>query len=386
MGNISLEEKIKRATAVICKQGMFPFPVNATTIAITKHVVGPVEDELDLICAFDQKASQTLEELKASSGLPGKEVERRADSLARKGLVFNQPSSTGVMVYRLLPLMNVGVLEYKFMGPLKGDEKEKELAELFERLMRDVRDQVQANYDTLVPVFQMTLPVDRTVPARTNDEGKTIRIIPLERKVGAPEEVVLPSQSVDEIIDKFEEIAVGRCFCRQRRKTLGHACATDAPVENCFTFGKSARFTSSQGFARMLTKEEARKIMREAEDAGLVHKAFHPNAIEARPETSICNCCKDCCDTLNTWREGALPLNNSTYYLSVIDQDACTGCGICESWCPTQAIRMNDEGKAERDEKACFGCGICARFCPEGAISLQEGLRRVFILPPRMRQ
>ncbi len=38
---------------------------------------------------------------------------------------------------------------------------------------------------------------------------------------------------------------------------------------------------------------------------------------------------KDCCDTLRIWRDGTLPMINSTYHLSVIDMDACTGCGTC---------------------------------------------------------
>ena len=206
------------------------------------------------------------------------------------------------------------------------------------------------------------------------------------RSVELPEEFILPSQRVVDIINKFDDIAVGRCFCRQRRKMLGEPCDTDAPMMNCFTFGKSARHTAAQGFAQKITKEEAFKIMKEAEEAGLVHKAFHPGSNVSRPETSICNCCKDCCDTLKIWRDGVFPLNNSTYYLSFIDQEACSGCGICVERCPTEAIKLNDNEEAERDESLCFGCGICARFCPEEAISLKEGLRKVFILPPRLRQ
>jgi len=53
--------------------------------------------------------------------------------------------------------------------------------------------------------------------------------------------------------------------------------------------------------------------------------------------------------------------------------------------CPTDAIALSEEGLAVRDESACLGCGVCARFCPEAAISLKEGLRKVFILPPRLR-
>jgi len=386
MTDISLADKFRSAAGVVCRQGMFPFPVNDTTISIIKHAVGDNADELDFICAFNQKASQTLEELGSSCEFSAEEIDRLATSLAKKGLIFNQPNSAGIMVYRLLPLMLVGLMEYKFMEELKGDDEEKQLAELFQKLLDEVRDQVQENYDNLMPMLKSAPPTDRTVPARVTEDGKAIRIIPLDKTVEVPDEFILPSQSVDNIIDKFDEIAVGYCFCRQRRKVLGHSCAINAPVMNCFTFGKSARHTAAQGFTRMITKEEARKIMMEAEEAGLVHKAFHPGSNVSRPETSICNCCKDCCDTLNLWRDGAFPLINSTYYLSIIDQDACSGCGICVERCPTDAIELNDEGVAERDENSCFGCGICARFCPEEAISLKEGLRRVSVLPPRLRQ
>jgi ferredoxin len=381
-----LDEKYRQAASVVCKQGAVPFPVNDTTIAIIQNVIGDNEEELDFVTAFAKKPSQTMEELKESTGLPEEKIDQLATSLAAKGLIFNQPSSSGVMVYRLLPLMTVGVLEYKFMGELKGDEKEKELAQLFERLIGEVREQIQKNYDNLIPMFKAAPPVDRTVPMRTTEDGKPIRVISLDKKVEVPEEFVLPSQTVEKIIEKFDDIAVGHCFCRQRHKTLGDSCDLNAPMLNCFTFGKSARHTVAQGFAKPVTKEEALKIMKEAEKVGLVHKAFHPGSNVSRPETSICNCCKDCCDTFNFWRDGALPLINSTYYLSVIDQDLCTGCGICVERCPTDAITLNAEGVAERDEASCVGCGICARFCPEQAVSLKEGLRRVFVLPPRLRK
>ena len=382
----SLDKKYEQAAQVVCRQGIVPFPVNDTTISILKHVIEDDEEELEFINAFRDQPSQTVEQLKESSNLPEEKIEQLATSLAQKGLMFNQPSSSGVMVYRLLPLMTVGLMEYTFMGELKGDEREQALAKLFEKLIMEVGDQVQGNYDNLVPVFETSPPVDRTVPLRTTDEGRDIKVIPIDKSIEVPEEFVLPSQSVEEIINKFNDIAVGRCFCRQRRKMLGEPCDTDAPMMNCFTFGKSARHTAAQGFAQKITKEEAFKIMKEAEEAGLIHKAFHPGSNVSRPETSICNCCKDCCDTLKIWRDGVFPLNNSTYYLSFIDQEACSGCGICVERCPTEAIKLNDNEEAERDESLCFGCGICARFCPEEAISLKEGLRKVFILPPRLRQ
>jgi Pyruvate/2-oxoacid:ferredoxin oxidoreductase delta subunit len=385
MTQLALEEKFKKAAGVICKQGMVQFPVNDTAVAIVVAAVGEIEEELELIYAFRRQPSQTLDQLVESSGFPAEKVDRLAASLAQKGLVFNQPNSAGLMVYRLLPLMLVGLMEYKFMVKVTGSEEEKKLARLFEKLLAELRDQTQQNYDELAPLFSAAPAVDRTVPARMSEDGKLIKTIPVDKTLDIGDEFILPSQTVAEIINKFDDIAVGHCFCRQRRSLLGDHCSTDAPVLNCFTFGKSARHTAAQGFAQMVSKEEALKIMREAAQAGLIHKAFHPGSRETSPETSICNCCKDCCDTLGLWRSGTLPLINSTYYLAVIDQQACSGCGTCVGWCPTDAIALNDEGLAQRDENACLGCGVCSRFCPEEAISLKEGLRRVFIMPPRLR-
>lgn len=385
MNQISMAEKLKKAAEVICKQGMFQFQVSQTAIDIIEAAVGKNAEELDLIYAFRLQPSQTMDQLLASSGFAEEKIQQLTASLAKKGLLFNQPNSAGVMVYRILPLMLVGLMEYKFMVELTGSPEEKQLAELFERLLAELRDQIQNNYDALMPLFKSAPASDRTVPARVDEDGRPIRIIPVGKTLAGVEEVVVPSQTVEEIINKFDDIAVGYCFCRQRRSLLGEPCSTAAPTLNCFTFGKSARHTAAQGFAKKISKQEALKIMQAAEEAGLVHKAFHPGSKESSPETSICNCCKDCCDTFGLWRSGTLPLINSTFYLSVIDPEACTGCGICVERCPTDAIWLTDEGWAQRDENACLGCGVCSRFCPEEAIALKEGLRKVYIMPPKRR-
>jgi len=155
--------------------------------------------------------------------------------------------------------------------------------------------------------------------------------------------------------------------------------------ENCFTFGKSARYVAEQGFGRLVSKEEALEIMKNSEDDGLIHKAFHPHSDITKTETSICNCCKDCCGTLEWWRMGIVALINSTNYLSQVDPDLCVGCGTCVEKCPVDAIKLNDSEKAEVNAEYCIGCGVCAHFCPENAISLLEGMRKVYVAPPRLR-
>jgi heterodisulfide reductase subunit A len=59
--------------------------------------------------------------------------------------------------------------------------------------------------------------------------------------------------------------------------------------------------------------------------------------------------------------------------VSRVNQDICIGCGICESLCPFNAIRLfkvNKRRKAKTITASCKGCGICAAHCPTIAISM----------------
>ena len=70
----ALDEKYLQAAQVICKQGIMPMPVNETSIEIVKMVVEDDEEELDFILAFDEKASQTTEQLLASSRFSAEQI------------------------------------------------------------------------------------------------------------------------------------------------------------------------------------------------------------------------------------------------------------------------------------------------------------------------
>ena len=52
-----------------------------------------------------------------------------------------------------------------------------------------------------------------------------------------------------------------------------------------------------------------------------------------------------------------------------IDEDKCTGCGLCEQVCPNQTIEECEEGIRKIDNKECLVCQDCAAVCPVDAIS-----------------
>ena len=376
-------DKYRKAARVIVKAGFLPFPVNDTMIELLKILLD--EEDLDFIMAFKRKPSQTMEQLKVSSKMSEEEILSHVKKLAKKGFIFNQPSSKGVMVYRLMPLVMVGVFEYTFMKKIEFTEDNKELAALFAKLFNELSDFIQENYDTVITLFQNMPPFDRTIPILDkNVSGEEINI-EINEKLEVPEEIIIPTQKVEDLIKKFKDIAVGYCFCRHHQDLLGNPCKQTKLRENCFTFGKSARYVTEQGFGRIISQEKALKLIKESEKDGLVHKAWHPHSDISKDETSICNCCEDCCGTFDWWRKGSTAMINSTNFISIIDKDSCVGCGTCIEKCPVGAIELNGDDKAERNSDWCIGCGVCVHFCPENAISLKEGLRKVYVPPPRLR-
>jgi heterodisulfide reductase subunit A len=58
-----------------------------------------------------------------------------------------------------------------------------------------------------------------------------------------------------------------------------------------------------------------------------------------------------------------------------VNEDECSGCGICELLCSFQAIELQPrDGKrvSHVNEAVCKGCGTCAAACPSGAISMHH--------------
>ena len=60
--------------------------------------------------------------------------------------------------------------------------------------------------------------------------------------------------------------------------------------------------------------------------------------------------------------------NNWT--LPTINVDRCTGCGLCVTYCPTEAVEWIGSRPAIVRPQDCAYCGTCEDICPEGAIEL----------------
>ncbi len=58
--------------------------------------------------------------------------------------------------------------------------------------------------------------------------------------------------------------------------------------------------------------------------------------------------------------------------VATVNEELCSGCGICTSACPYDAIKVERSGVAVVNEILCSGCGICAAACPAGAIEVKN--------------
>lgn len=74
---------------------------------------------------------------------------------------------------------------------------------------------------------------------------------------------------------------------------------------------------------------------------------------------------------------GNIVINKYERTLEFVDEH-CVGCGICESVCPKNAMRIHRNGTSFFAEisDACVVCGICADLCPYGALRHEGGIYR----------
>ena len=61
-----------------------------------------------------------------------------------------------------------------------------------------------------------------------------------------------------------------------------------------------------------------------------------------------------------------------------VDEDKCSGCAVCISMCPYDALKLkkvDDHSVLEIDDLKCKRCGLCVTACPSNAITIKDNLR-----------
>jgi len=100
----------------------------------------------------------------------------------------------------------------------------------------------------------------------------------------------------------------------------------------------------------------------------------------------LCGCARWPCDIGESISQAFAAASRSSVILSAgrgvgeplisfVDEEECSGCGLCEMNCPFKAIRVEETERgriAKVIEASCKGCGMCGAGCPQRAISMKH--------------
>lgn len=308
----------------------FPAAESGVELKILAKIFTPQEAKMALDLSPVPETAETIAE---RLGKPADEMKSILDKMAEKGQV-GRFKAGGQYVYMLPPFI-VGIYEFQ------KDRLDKELVDLFEEYL---------------PVLTKTLGGFK--PAST-------RVVPINAQIRA-ELQVHPYEDMRRLIEEAKSLFVQECICRKERALMEKACQHTS--ENCLVLSnEEGAFDNFFLKGKSVSKEEAFKVLADAEEEGLVHCTY--NVQEG--QVFVCNCCSCCCLILRSLKEFKAPyMLAKSNFVASIDQESCTACGICmEDRCPMDAISEEDDIYAVLSER-CIGCGVCAVTCPSESITL----------------
>ncbi len=295
-------------------------------LEILETLFTPEEALLSLTIPF---MPASVSEISKASGIEPKKTEELLKNMANKGVVYTFVIK-GTRMFLLFSLDTI----YNY--PIKHDREglnQERLRSLWDEYLKEGWCPPPGNF----------LPPGR--------------VLPVEEEI-KPESGAVSYDHVSKYIDEAKYLSVGDCSCRRIVK------ACDSPVETCIGVGYAAKYLVEQGLSRPIEKGEAKKIVKNAHDAGLV-------SIPSNTKDDIgiiCHCCSCCCAQLGVaTRHGRYDLRPVGSLFAVVNGDRCTACESCVDVCPMKAISV--EKVAYSDPEKCIGCGLCISSCIDGALS-----------------
>ena len=306
----------------------YPATESGIEIRLLEKIFTPEEALLGAEMFYTKEPASAIA---ARANVPEKEARRTLKNMVRKKMIlFSKGESAFVF-----GLMAFVVGFYEELLPRMNEE----IAELFEKYFQETQGGITG-------------------------KGLSVhRVIPIQESIDFEIEVH-PYEKASNLIENAQAWGVRDCICRVQKALIGDPC--DHPVENCLVFAPVEGYFENSEVDRSITKDEALQILRDSEEAGLVHTTGNYQ----NRNSYICNCCTCSCGILRAVAE----FNNSAAiaksdFLVVVDDGLCVACGDCVEHCQFDALNV-DGVVCEVDPRNCVGCGLCVPACPEEALVL----------------
>jgi electron transport complex protein RnfB len=319
----------------------FPSTESGIELRLLQKIFTPEEAAVASVMRLTYESAA---DIAARAGIDPKICSRMLKDMVRKGQI-RVTKDESRLLYRLMPFV-VGVYEDQL------PRMDAELAELFEQYFCETQG---GGFVRTTPSIHRVIPVGEAIPIG-------VEVYPYERAV--------------ELVENAKSWGVRDCICRVQQKLIGKGC--DRPLESCLVFAPVEDAFRGDGPDRPITREEALQILRQTEEAGLIHSTGNYRD----GHTYICNCCTCCCGIMRSVVKFDIPTANiSSDFRAIVDAEECIVCGECVEHCQFRALTMSEDVCAV-DEARCVGCGQCATVCPTGAIHLERRPEGEVPLPP----
>lgn len=320
----------------------FPATESGVELKLLKKIFEPEEAEMALKI---KPIPETVETIAKRLEKPIDEMKAILDNMAEKGQI-GCFKLFGEKVYMFFPFV-IGMYEFQIK------RMDREMAELFE--------EYAPNFMTNLGGYQ---------PAVT-------RVVPIKATIGA-ELQVHRFEDMRRMIEEANSFRLNECICRKERALEGHPC--DHTLETCLSFSnEEGAYDNVPERGKIISKEEALKVLSDAEEEGLVHCTYNVQEGQA----FVCNCCSCSCGLLRGVKKFKAPyMLAKSNFIAAINQETCEACGVCrDERCPMDAIIEEDDVYAVQVHR-CIGCGVCTVTCPTESITLVTRPESDIDLPP----
>ena len=275
------------------------------------------DEQIDFMLKMKLRRHYSMKELAKLQGMSVVDTAKMVDGIVRIGFLeyCNNPGEEDEVV---LPVFAPGAFENNVMTKEQTD-KFPEMAPAFLNYILDLQQKISG-------LTFMGAALMRAIPVESAIEGNS-------RKASYEE--------VSYWLDKAgDSIGVVPCECRKLREMVGEG-TEDLNEDYCINLGNYSESLIRTGKARRITREEADRIIKLAEERGCVHQL---SGIDG-PDFSlfICNCKWDTCMALKTsWYNNSPNLSKSNYVAEVNDNN-CVACGACVEICPQNAVKLGEK-------------------------------------------
>ncbi len=322
----------------------------------------PTEEEAKIISVFkepllDQKSPSKISKL---TGIPLDQVIEVCEHMAKKGVIAKDGKK-----FAMFPPAP-GIMDYYFIS--KSDSKEN--LEKVAKLWLEIESLGLAN-----EIGSSNYPLFRTLPASSLPQ-KLTKDIEINQQLEVQHEILI-FEDVERYIKQAKSIRLVNCVCRTYHALAGEP-ECKKPVDICIYLNMGSEMAKALNRGKEITQEEALKLVKIAEDHGLVHNIINGSS----PDTAnvICNCCACHCSILGALIKYDNPhaIARSNFRPQLLNSN-CQKCEKCIQICPMKALWHHWPHKEDLSddflilkEPRCIGCGLCAHHCPNNAIQMKK--------------